>query len=414
MSIEKVTILNEKTVNQQDENGNTLLHHAALNGSTSYCKIAPNFEEIEKLLSLGVDITLKNKFGLTAGDLIFGNGDDSKRDNRLNGEVITAFCKHTARYSKLVMNYQPTFENIKCLLESEVLHYSNISVSELSQDCLEKLIIWCQQGQKTYKDTVIVTEDGRYIEKNVPKHLCFISFESLKETFRKELELLQKYPNLNQALEQILRADYREGILIALMQDKEIKAHFDMLFAQLKQLPIAEELKSGIQTLNKELQDKISKNYPYFVCLNEQGKTLIDSLFGELYETLFERQLHLDAQKATCSNRWKNTHADFLIERFNKHQSKHQTMYQPVLTQFTNYQQQGGFSSGSIYHEEMKRKKCAIAAEWRTPKGSQNQNEEIENNALDKQEMREKCAHAAEQRSTNQSGLSPTQESPKM
>ncbi len=334
-----------KSVNQQDEYRNTALHYAALNRSTSWDKNIPDFEKIEELLSLSADITLQNHNGLTAGNLIFGDGDYAKKTGYLSDKDILSYVEYKHTYTNLVIKYQPTFKNICCLLESKVAHPTTIPVCELSQDCLENLIIWCQKGVKLYENRRIKNSVG-YDISNVPKHLRHIDdVIALEKRCKKELEQLQKYAYLNtisleKVLTKIIDPCYRDAIMTTLMQDKAIKSLFDAVMMQLDELPLSDELKENLQQLNKKLEKKIGKNHPQLICLNEEGKKLVDSLFQELYETFhvpnMELEIESDVKEVMTSTRWKNDEHDFFIECSEKYKPKHKQRYQPVLSQIVS------------------------------------------------------------------------------
>ncbi len=356
MSQDKTTTLEitKQPVNQQDQQGNTALHRALLNGSSlGYVQTEPDFASIEIFLANGGDVKLKNFSELTADQLLHPHKFQTEvYDDDGAWKFGDRIISYRKKYFNLVMKYQPTFENIKFFFESGVTNYCQtencleIKVFELSQDCLENLVLWCKKGIEIFDQTAKPSTifEGSLDKSAVPSHLCDIKLiKKLLQSCETELYCLKQYPYLTEIVEKILAPCYREAILTAFMQEEDIKYAFDLLLAQLEQLPLNDELKAKIRVLDNELKERIQKNYPQYTSLNEEGKSFIFALFDKLKEILCERQAQLDIQKATSSKLWQNTITNSLVERFNAHKSEHQKSYSSVLSQLTAYQPQGIF-----------------------------------------------------------------------
>ena len=356
-----VSEISEINVNQKDENGNTPLHYAVLNSSTiQYVDNThePDFALIEKLFSLGADPKITNHEGLHAGvlmnhrayhltpDFIPGHTDRIWEFQKKMGD-------HRKKYYELVLKYQPTFENIQFFIESqfepseisgEKWIFSKINVQELSQDCLQSLISWCQKGIKIFNEKVkpCAVYPGSFDKSKVPNYLAYSmdDVKTLLSNCQKELLFLKKFNYFNEtAFQKVLQKivnpskPVRATILAALSQSKTLQGYFDSIVVQLNELPIEKELKQKIRQLNEELQEWLQPNCSQFLSLNENGEEFINALFNELYETFHAHEAHFDMQTVTSNttSRWTST----------SHQpvdlTSHCEKYKSVLSQISTF-----------------------------------------------------------------------------
>ncbi len=367
--------INVEDINQQDKRGNTALHRAVLNGGRSYVSVVPDFKTIEVLLSKGADIQVKNNFGFTPDKLIFALSDQKPLEEGFAIYNREKICKLEEQYFNSVLNYQPTFENIRFFLEQGSKYLYQILVSQLSQDCLEKLASWCKEGLKIYKEKIkpVPNEPNIFSLNDIPKHLTNrMQLEELLKDCQNELDLLKDYPRLNQTIEKIIAPCYREAVLTALMQDNNIKVYFSGLTDQLDQLSLSKELKQGVNKLSNDLNERVKLNYPQLTCLNDEGKEFIYSLFNELIENVFERGVEIDTQLASQS-KWSDQIANGkvkqMVERYNEPKTEHENCFKKVIVEFSKYQEDiqknGAFGENSFFTLQVKRNRCAAAAERR-------------------------------------------------
>jgi hypothetical protein len=335
-SVVQQTVEQQKTVNQKDENGNTPLHHAVLNGSTiQYVDntYEPNFVLIEKLFSLGADPKTKNSQGLHPWALM--NIEAWRFINELQYEdPIYAFKDkirtYRKRYFELMLKYQPTFENILFFFENreiknDIEHwvFLTVNVQELSQECLRSLVSWCEKGIKIFDEKIKPCTDGTLDKSAVP--ICFRyaidDIKTLLSRCQKELLLFEKYNYLDEkAFKEVLKKivdsskSKRATILTALCQNQILQGYLDPIIVQLNELPIEQELKQKVRQFNEELQEWLKSSDPQLLDLTDAGKKFTESLFDELDEVFLRPQVDLDMKIATSTPKWTFPKPDDLIK----------------------------------------------------------------------------------------------------
>lgn len=287
-------------INKQDPNGNTALHHAVVNGPHGYYLVEPNWEKVIQLLEDGIDVSIKNHDGHAAHNLIYGTDDCEKPNKETSWKYTNKIMALKTKYFGLIAKHQPNFNSILFIMLHR--HFDCINPGGLSQDCLEKIVYWCEQGIRVIENKppkkdrlrrklIPETDWQTFLEDNHGSYLT----ETLKNVqlrCQNELKNLKKFPSLLETVVKLVHPHNQEAIILSLLTNNRAKIHLLEFFSQTNQLPISEQHKEQIKSLEKKYLKKkaqIESGYPLLTMLNEDGQKKVANLIDDVLAHYFDR-----------------------------------------------------------------------------------------------------------------------------